>query len=407
MGDVGQREGTDVEVNEEDDDDLDGVAFEASCSSCQKTLPRNAFSEGRRCCIVCLSTRAQRRDKARHSNEDDSAENTKLCTTCFTNVLLQDFESGFATCRRCLNRKRKGYEGLTPPPPGQARCSTCRKEQPESMFNNGKGTCRSCLERMRSSMQRPPAVGMAKCSSCRKEQPEGNFMKGRKTCSKCLEHKRAKRKKPSTETEAEQAKDDVDLVGIELYGWLQTVDEDDRNDRNDVRQVIRLLADVDDVTQGSGADTVPAGSSGSGSGSGSTCQHPVSVSCTTTDDDHLAVIIHIGLVYDEAAIPHSQASRRITVELSSRWRWFVFPFLLISYWVFIVPYVPTLKEMHWSTLPRIIISAVCWLLSWCVAGFIIGSHVTYACYRHGDAPAAGSKVGSLDSEGEPRAPLFY
>jgi hypothetical protein len=279
-------------------------------------------------------------------------------------------------------------------------------------------------------------------------------MKGRKTCSKCLEHKRAKRKKPSTETEAEQAEDDaglarqstnpvlplpgntfsghpdehfkcsitsgdglddafhdqvdlVDLVGIELYGWLQTVNEDDRNDRNDVHQVIRLLADVDDVTQGSGADTVPAGSSGSGSGCGSTCQYPVSVSCTTTDDDHLAVIIHIGLVYDEAAIPHSQASRRITVELSSRWRWFVFSFLLISYWVFIVPYVPTLKEMHWSTLQRIIISAVCWLLSWCVAGFIIGSHVTYACYRHGDAPAAGSKVGSLDSEGEPRAPLFY
>lgn len=256
-------------------------------------------------------------------------------------------------------------------------------------------------------MGRAPAAGMRRCSSCRKEQPQAEFgINGGKTCSSCLEHKRAKRKKPFTTTEEESVdknqqqrlqaaavveSDKVDLllatchdqadgiqedVGIEFLDWFQ------------LEEIAKqLVPDGEHSAAGSGDMT----SSASGSGWGTPCSYHLKC---TTNEEHVVIVLYMGEV------------PRITLQLMGRWHWFVLSFLLNSYWIFVVPNIDTLREMHWSSMARIIISFLCWLVTWCITGFVIGRNVTYAFIereeRHQDSHACVSKQ---DLEGG--ALMFY
>jgi len=345
------------------------------------------FAEGKLSCTLCLKTIAKRREKARRSVQDP-AGNTKLCTTCVTQRTLEDFASGLATCRRCLNRtanqKRKGSDSN-------------------------------------------PAPGQARCSSCRKEKPQENFAQGHKTCSKCLAQKRAKRgiHLSKTEPQREKIEEQAALLhenGVDLEaGMMHTIDKEasastiDRPDHSkpccgttesfydlaidDVAtELMEWLQQTveEDTNEGASREGGSAGgmtSSGSKSGSGWSSACACHLSCSSRGDDDQVMVLTL---YD-GEVP------RMSIEfMAARWPWFLFALILNSYWVFLVPNVAILREAHWSNLIRIIISALCWLASWCIAGFIIGRNVTYACIERREGKSGGG-----GAQTNPGGLLFY
>merc|ERR1711998_141856 len=97
-----------------------------------------------------------------NDDDDDYAVDTegrteqkKKCTTCGSQRCLSEFETGRATCTRCLKRKRK--DSYAAPCAGKARCSTCRREQDLANFSQGAATCNKCLDRKRTKRRRKTA----------------------------------------------------------------------------------------------------------------------------------------------------------------------------------------------------------------------------------------------------------
>merc|ERR1711998_348813 len=109
--------------------------------------------------------RPAKRDRSRSTMDDDDddyavdtegrTEQKKKCTTCGSQRCLSEFETGRATCTRCLKRKRK--DSYAAPCAGKARCSTCRREQDLANFSQGAATCNKCLDRKRTKRRRKTA----------------------------------------------------------------------------------------------------------------------------------------------------------------------------------------------------------------------------------------------------------
>ena len=301
-----------------DHENLDSAEGTKRCSSCQKSLPLNAFAQAKMC---CTAPPAYRNRAATRRSEPPA--NTRLCSTCAVQRGVDAFEESRATCTQCLSRKRKLSARDTAP--GLARCSTCRKHQPHAQFGNGRGTCSSCLGRRKSCMRRTPAPGMAQCSTRHKQQPDANFGQS-KTCNTCLERRKAKRKKLcSKQTECKgvsegQAEKLVlqpslwelqPLSGTCTAGDLWAVDED----LLEWVQTMEGMTEVDKLAHADGTVNLAGSNSADrGTGCGSGCR----LSCDVTDK-HLVLTLHTG------------RAPRITLRLVARCPWLVFALLLNSY----------------------------------------------------------------------------